>query len=465
MLYISPAGVDTNRCTSAATACATFNRAASLAACGSVVQVAPGTYAADQTFSETSTNRCAKAPVMFEPPPGSSNDAVTLTGRLDTWGASNLEFVGMTFSGGTPTSPYALKTCWNGNGGPPPSAAVSSRITFHNDHLTGKYAGWGSCGTDVTWRDGEIGPLDDPAYCGGSYPSQTDCPQYSTATVQIQELWACPSSSTSHTDCSLLSDAHGFAIADTTIHDIYKNNASDHQQCVFIGGVQGFLLQNDLIYNCLGNQGIFITNWCCSAHAPAQGRGSVPFLAAGIVQNNYIGAICDNDPTPCTTGAGRTGQGIALNSANGAASLAGPLVFSYNSTPDSIAALPEGQRYEQAGVQRIRGNVVGSYMACRARVTYDHNVQAFSGPTCGPSRDTRQSYSQIWMDWAGNPPDPSLRTGSAAIDAGTRSDRPRSDIRGRTRTCGDGTPDAGAYETCSGRPHNHGARSRRRRSP
>jgi hypothetical protein len=192
-----------------------------------------------------------------------------------------------------------------------------------------------------------------------------------------------------------------------TFHDWTRSNDSVHTECLQVASPNGFTLRRSRFLNC-AIFGLFMTHWGNAGHPKNI-----------LIENNVFDESVDGT--------------YAVRFANWPPRLDNVLVRN-NSALQPI-------NFDPASVKRnvrVVGNVA-PMGGCDPGVAYSYNV--WDGARCGA---TDVNAKTAFRDRAGV--DLRLGPGSAAIDRGSPSSFPRTDISGRKRPLG-GRPDAGAYET------------------
>ena len=370
--------------TNAATACASINKAASLARAGDLVLVESGTYPA-QVVNETNTDGYASR-VVFRP---ETNDSSLVTlASLSVQGARNLEFQYMTIQ--------AYAVTWNGSGGVTDvNARVADNIFVGHSKLGSQFGGVGIFGatnsiidsSDITMGGCPVGQsllLSGAANCSNASGSPV---------VQIKALMCASSGSPQCPAGTLVKDASGSGVTNSRIHDINKTNTADHQQCVFLGGPQNVVFTGNTLWNCGGNQGILFTN---------NGTGSN--MPSGVFTRNSIGTVCDNYSTNACSGS----QSISWNNGSGSVAIVNPLTIAFNSFA-GVLVIGNGstaQLLSGAGSLTVSNNIASKI------ATNTNGCPTFSGGsatlannyvvtrTCASGAVLPVTLDQIWSNWS-----------------------------------------------------------------
>ena len=132
-LYVTKTGSDSNSCTQVSP-CATFNRAFAVAAGGDTVQVAGGSYAAQNISGSAKSSM-----VTFQPVTGATVTLAGLSVQTSFVAVNN-----MTATGGCDTEPA--------NGGNPSAAT-------HNTFRDMSCQTWFIVGQDILVSGGNVGPV------------------------------------------------------------------------------------------------------------------------------------------------------------------------------------------------------------------------------------------------------------------------------------------------------------------
>jgi len=195
-------------------------------------------------------------------------------------------------------------------------------------------------------------------------------------------------------------------------HDITQTDGHTHVECLLVTSVDGLVIRNSKFWNC-EFQSVLIKHY-----APG---GAIPPTNI-LIENNWFGA---------TT---RTGfYSLAFGAAEGEGFR--NVTVRYNSLLQDISI---------AGAVFSNFSVVGNLgpmqpWNCTPGVVFDHNV--WSAARCSP---TDRRGSPAFLD--ARHLNLRIARRSAAVNAGTLKNFPKTDIFGNKRPLG-GRPDAGAVET------------------
>ena len=230
-VFISPAGNDANRCTTASP-CQSLNRAYRMAKPGRVVQVRAGSYGAQTIEDDPSKNRPGLADVVFRPAPGATARFANVT-----ISARHIVFAG------TGTANGFTFGSWT-------AAFGASDITFR-DVSTQIFNILSA--SHISVIGGQVGPWD-------SSPAGEDS--------QVKAL-----SGTDPPPTDIL-------IARVYFHDITKSVYPDyHTDCLQFGSGQHVVIRNNTFIRC-ADADLFVRSW---------GRGPSDQLRDFVIEHNIFG--------------------------------------------------------------------------------------------------------------------------------------------------------------------------------
>jgi hypothetical protein len=202
----------------------------------------------------------------------------------------------------------------------------------------------------------------------------------------------------------------GLRLHDATI----APGSRTHTQCIFLGGGQNVTLRNSAFWNCTTFD-VFVTT----------AGGDLPRNL--LFENNMFGAPYLHGTECCHAYAVRFRDSAPLDG----------LVFRYNTAQEEIGWPRDSVA---GGGARVVANAIQGGMLCKAGIRFASNVTTSRGPC---SSDGRRVRSIGFANAAAH--DLHLLPSSPAIDAGSRSEFPGTDIDGQARPVG-AAPDAGADE-------------------
>jgi chitodextrinase len=359
-VFVSASGSDSNPC-SQASPCKSFNRAYHVAAPGSVVEVAGGTYAAQTISSDAS--KTSSSDVVFRPAAGQT---VTFSGDL-TIDAQHLELRDMTF-------------VWE-------VLENAHDVTLRNIAAHGE-AFMRSDGTDapsdISVLGGEIGPGVD------GYPA-IGTNGFSTTAVPTNITF------------------DGVYFHDWTL----SQGSSAHVECLQVWGADGLTIRNSRFQNC----------WVFDIFMEKLVGGSAPTPTNITIENNFL---------DCCGG----GDNYAIRLSDTSSSASWQNVTIRNNSSDQKFNLGPGASYSNV---KVLSNIAKRIDGTPSGTTIDYN-DWYGGSKVG-SHDFVAATG--FVNTAGF--DYHLAAGAAAIDKGSPSSFPPTDIDGDTRPAGS-APDAGADE-------------------
>jgi hypothetical protein len=276
--YVAPNGSDGNSCTSSASPCLSVNGAYQKASGGDTIQMAGGTYGAQ--------NMNSKAPasdIIVQP---ASSATVTL-GDLTINGATHLEFRNMSTSG--------FSVHMNSN-----------FITLRNVPVNG-WLGYDG-GSNITMIGGSVGPVVDahPQIAPGN-GWQGQGVNYVFDGVLFHDVTR--SSSAVHTECLQVAGTTNMIIRNSRFHhcDVFDLSFTEYNNS---GKVTNLLLENNF-FDAATDGGYFAVNlsqfsggkawYNSSAQAwVIQGTNPAPM---GIIANNIMGGVLDGNTGGCSSNA------------------------------------------------------------------------------------------------------------------------------------------------------------------
>ena len=376
-LFVSPTGSDSGRCTSSAP-CKSFNRAYHVAAAGSVVEVAGGTYPNQVLTEDPSKNGTAH--VVFRP----ALKASVTTGELGfgvrggETAASHVTIDGQGRWTSGEIGFYLLA-----------SDRFSSDVTIENLKLRPN-AGIYIRGTDrTTLRNVQVGPVYDGNDGMNISPRDTE---------------------------GFTRDVTNLLLDRVSVHDIVRfcahlpspqegcfDQPEAHTDCIQWWSGVNVVIRNSRFYNCStstwliqGEYGGHIANW--------------------TVENNMLGPTLDTSRNYITI-AGGSGAGES-------AYVSGALRFRNNSISGPIKM--SGAALDGSVTMTISNNIFEG--GCPDRATYSRNLVADG--RCGPNDLTGRA------DFVSANPlstDLHLKAGSPGLGAGDPKDQPPTDIDGDQR--------------------------------
>jgi chitodextrinase len=299
-------------------ACATLNKAYSLAQCGDVVEVREGSYGLQQLV-ETSLSACSTN-VVFRPAVGA---AVSV---------QQIEF---------------------GNGGLF-SGNAADRVTIRDLKVRNAIFVWGdsenidlinidggSIGIQGGWNirvlGGDFGP------CDSSGPSACR-----------ERMWITSDNRVAH------GVTRNVLIEGATIHDYSITGAGDHWECMYTTGGENVVLRGNKFYN-------------CAIYAIAVGPRDWSKYDPWLIENNWFGLACNTPNNQPAVGCG-TARPSAIMLGGTSFEAGGDIVIRYNSFADVSTVNTEGNQGLSSKI-KILGNILGSIDgACLPNVAYAYNV-------------------------------------------------------------------------------------------
>lgn len=436
--FVATSGSDSNSGTDSAHPFLTFNKAASVASCGSTVSVAAGTYAF-QTLTETQTDSCTPSTPVTLVASGTVNvkgvagascadgaaSNTSGTGStacgIDTDGVSNIVFDGVTADqvfmnsnchGGCSQTTICPSGTTAGN-----CTRLSAYVVFKNGHCGSQYGGCRIFGSHDQFINNDM-------QAGG-------CP-YGT-NLDISGGAACSAANNSPVidlrtvavGTTVLADGTGSGFVSNRIHDVFLNISTDHQQCVGMWGPQNMVFKWNKLWDCGGNQGLIMD------------ASLTPNQVSGTIEGNYFGDNCN------TSGCGQATASLSVNNGGGK-TLVNPLVIRSNSSFGSWAAQLGTLTMGTGGSLAITDNITGGTSnLCNSNtgVTQNHNY-FISATGCSGDVNLSTTASAIWTNalngasttsTATGAPDLSLTSTALADLQDKGADCPLVDLSGTAR--------------------------------
>lgn len=400
--YMSPTGSDAAACTSTGTACATMNGAYQKASNGDTIEMAAGTYSGDENILYKSGNACGSAlctNVTFQPATGATviiNGNVNFGGTRLEKGASHVTIKDITIN-----QDVSIPGC-----GVPDSTACPSDPTVGGNDLTflrlrvkGPYAFYCASCSNVNILQGTWGP--------DTYGCQ---PGNGSAHPEIQSAF------------TQTKRANHILIDGAVWQNFARCTDTDHTECLQVEPGDDITLRKSIFKMC-DTIGVNFANDLANSNSAAGFRAPNNIL----IENNFF------DTSRDWTGGG-TFYALNIRECTNCTIR--------NNSWTQAPRMPTG---EIASNVLFVGNVgpMGSANCGITGVTYRYN--AWEDTTCDAT-DTNIGNA-LFVDR--NATDLHLQSGSPAIDKGSPTDYPSTDIDGQTRFTGV-KADAGADEFGSG---------------